>query len=329
MSYLQPEKTDRLLVSFIVTCYDLPTDLLRECIESIRRLSLPASEREIILVDDGSAHSPLPALAALADEVIYVRQSNQGLSVARNTGLQMARGIYLQFVDGDDMLLRAPYEHCLELVHKNDLDMVLFGFTRDRKDEPTAKYGETPAETGIAYMRQHNLHGSACCYLFRSSLLGELRFTPSIYHEDEEFTPQLMLRAERVCATTAVPYYYRQRENSIITTVDEALVQRKRDDIKGIILRLQTMADRLPTQERLAMQRRVAQLTMDYLYSLIVQTRSYDVVSAQVEELRAKGLFPLPSHDYTVKYKWFRLMSSTTMGLKMLIYTLPLMRKER
>ena len=47
------------LVSFILTDYNLPTDMLCECIDSILRLSLRADEREIIIVDDGSDNSPM------------------------------------------------------------------------------------------------------------------------------------------------------------------------------------------------------------------------------------------------------------------------------
>lgn len=317
------------LVSFIVTTYNLPVTMLRGCLESILQLTLRPSEREIILVDDGSQQSPLEALTDLADEIIYVRQRNAGLSEARNTGLQLSRGQFVQFVDGDDGLLRVPYEHCLDLARYGKADMVLFSFSHQPVGSSDAVYDVSPVLTGIDYLRQHNLRGSACCYLFKRSLLGELRFTPGIFHEDEEFTPQLMLRAEKVCETSALAYYYRQRDHSIVNTATLSHLQKKRDDFKGIIMRLHIMADRLPSQERLALQRRVAQLTMDFVYQQIVQTRSYDEVNAQLEDLRQQGLFPLPDRDYTAKYRWFRKMSSSSWGLRMLVLTLPRLAKER
>ena len=80
------------------------------------RLSLNKREREIILVDDGSDLTPLNELIDLRDGIIYLRQANKGLSAARNLGLRMASGSYIQFVDGDDFLLQAPYEHCLDIM---------------------------------------------------------------------------------------------------------------------------------------------------------------------------------------------------------------------
>lgn len=65
-------------------------------------------------------------------------------------------------------------------------------------------------------MSNHNLHGSACSYIFRSSIRGTLQFTPGIvYGEDEEFTSQLFLRAERIFKMETEAYYYRENPNSV------------------------------------------------------------------------------------------------------------------
>ena len=66
--------TQQPLVSFIVTCYNLPVDMLCECIDSILKLSLQPDEREIIVVDDGSEVSPMNDLLKYGDDIIYVRR---------------------------------------------------------------------------------------------------------------------------------------------------------------------------------------------------------------------------------------------------------------
>ena len=68
------------LVSFILTCYNLPLDMLCACIDSILKLSLRSAEREIIIVDDGSDNSPMNSLLKYGDEIIYLRQKNGGVS---------------------------------------------------------------------------------------------------------------------------------------------------------------------------------------------------------------------------------------------------------
>ena len=102
-------KEDKPLVSFIVTYYSEPADMLKECISSILALSLNETERQIIVVDDGADYSPINELLALSSNIVYVRQPNRGLGQARNTGIELAEGSFIQFVDGDDLLLTSAY----------------------------------------------------------------------------------------------------------------------------------------------------------------------------------------------------------------------------
>ncbi len=322
-----PQTLEKPLVSFILTYYNLPVKMLCECIESILALSLRPDEREIIIVDDGSTTSIVDNLSTYEKDILYVRQSNQGLSGARNTGIQMAKGDYLQFVDGDDLLTKAPYEHCLDLIRKSYPEMVVFDFTKTMAENKVWK--DSPIQSGSHYMRHHNIKGTACGYLFKRAILGDLRFTPDIYHEDEEFTPQLFLRAESICVTDAKAYFYRERPNSIITDNHIRKVIKRLNDQKNVICRLNTMADRLPINDKAALQRRVAQLTMDYLYNIILQTKSRHYLDRKIDELRKEGLFPLSDKDYTTKYKWFRRLTNSSKGISLLMRIIPMMNKER
>jgi hypothetical protein len=68
---------------------------------------------------------------------------------------------------------------------------------------------------------------------------------------------------------------------------------------------------------------------MDYLYNVIRQTKSSIYLEHRVEELRRKGLFPLPDHDYTRKYTWFRRLSNSRKGRALLLRIIPLFPQER
>ena len=315
------------IISFILTYYNLPVQMLCECIDSILALSLSAEEREIIVIDDGSDVSPMNELMKYGDDIIYVRQKNGGLSVARNKGLEMAKGEYLQFVDADDQLIQVPYEHCLDMIRSNaTIDMMMFELTSSNKAEKG--YDNTNLMTGSEYMLKHNIHASACGYIFKRATLGNLRFTPGIWHEDEEFTPQLLIRAEHVCATDAKTYYYYKHKGTITTHNDEKSKTKRFEDIRGVLDRLQFLCDRVPQNDRLALQRRIAQLTMDYIYQVIMQQRSQKALNSCIEDLRSKGLFPLPDKNYSKKYVWFRKMANTRLGRTILLNTLPLLKRE-
>lgn len=293
------------LVSFIVTTYNIPSQMLHQCISSIMSLTLNREQREIIVVDDGSEEPVLTQMKDFANDILYIRQRNQGLSVARNTGLQFAVGKYVQFVDGDDYLLPMPYEHCLDILkYHQPTDMVLFNLTS--KTGTPKSFNYKGPYGGAEYMLNNNIHGSACGYIFNKDMLGDLTFTPGIYHEDEEFTPQLLLMARKVYSTNASAYYYRKRNNSIIHNKKTIHKEKRLDDFLNIILRLQKVQSSLDADKYNALGRRIAQLTMDYLYNILKLTRSYNRLKQAKNVLTAHNLYPLPDQDYTLKYKLFR-----------------------
>lgn len=326
MQNIQTPKTP--LVSFIVTYYNIPIDMLRECIESIVNLSLKEEEREIILIDDGSDVVPLDELIDYRDQIIYLRHKNMGVSDARNKGIDICKGKYIQFVDADDCLIKSNYEQCLEKVKNNDPDMVLFRLSRDSVEVDSPEYFYGPV-TGTDYMRHNNLCASACSYIFRKKLLVGLRFTSGILHEDEEFSPQLILRADTVFSTDNCAYYYRERMGSRLNSNDPDNQKKKLDDAEYVIFELDHLAATLPAAERIALQRRVAQLSMDHIYNVIINTHSEKKLDEYLDRLRKRGLFPLPDREYTLKYSYFRKMINTKLGKKILLRTLPLMKKEK
>jgi glycosyltransferase involved in cell wall biosynthesis len=327
-----PLQSSQPLVSFIITCYNLPIQMLCECIDSILALSLTTEEREVIVVDDGSNTSPMNGLMQYGEEIVYIRQKNAGVSVARNAGMQIAKGKYIQIVDGDDALIKIPYEHCLDIIRTApDTDAVLFDFTRDTNYQSSSSNFLRPKPVnGSWLLRNSNLHGAVWCCLFRQAVRSQLSFTPGIcYAEDEEFMPQLLLRAEVVYATNVKAYYYRQRTTSVVHMADDASITKRLDDTHAVISHLQKMADRLPSTDRLALQRRVAQLTMDYLYNTIVLTRSRKTLETRIAALRTEGLFPLPDRNYSAKYIWFRRLSQSKTGRTLLFYAIQHLRRER
>jgi len=328
-----PFQASQPLVSFVITYHEQPAVMLKKCVESITRLSLRPAEREIIVIDDGSAVSPLVDLSPCADDIVYIRTANGGVSTARNIGVRMASGTFVQFVDADDMLISNVYEHCLDIARYGKVDMVMFGFSH--ASEASTEYTDGDILSGSDLMRTQNIHGAAWSYLFRRSIVGDLRFTPGVcYGEDEEFTPQLLLRAASVVCTTARAYFYRQHEASAIGATTHAgsgavtAIEHRLNDNRQVIFRLNRRLDTLPPSERIALQRRVAQLSMDYLYNTIMLTRDRSQLEQRIEELRLEGLFPLPDRNYTTKYTWFRRLANSATGRTALMLTLPLMKRE-
>lgn len=303
------------LLSFIITTFNLPLQYLEECIKSITVLSLRPAEREIILIDDGTEVSQINSLLDSRDDIIYVRQSNKGISMARNLGIKISSGKYIQFVDGDDLILEAPYEHCLDVVRFHDPDMVIFNETSKMKVEtPFELYGPI---MGNVYMSNNNMRSPSWGYIFKREILGTLQFTPKSYHEDEEFTPQLIIKAHNLYSTNANAYFYRQHADS--RNNDNAHREDRLKDIERILFHLKQLSENMPTDDALAMERRIDQLTMDYLYNTIRLTHSHKQLSTAIEHLKSQGLYPLPNKKYTKKYTLFRKAISSHIGRTVMI----------
>lgn len=315
------------LVSFVIPYYNLPVDMLRECVDSVLALSLSVSEREIIIIDDGSDRCPMEEMMEYGSSIIYVRQPNRGLSEARNTGLDMAKGKYIQFVDSDDKLLPRVYEKCLDIVRYKDPDMVLFDYTqKEDAGQPTEFVDSTD---GVAYMANNNIHASAWGYIFRKRILMGLRFSPGLLHEDEEFTPLLLLRAEKIYDTGYKAYFYRKRDDSITAGKSKKHILKRLNDFERIMAHLHVVAKTLPEAESEALRRRVSQLTMDYIYNIITVTGSMKQLNRRLGRMAKLGLYPLPDRKYSAKYIWFRKMANTRIGLSILMHALTMTKRKR
>lgn len=305
-----------MLISFIIPYHNEPVELLEECLHSVQSLCLGTDEYEVVVVDDGSDEP----LQISKENVTVYRQENMGLSGARNTGLSMARGQYVQFVDSDDCLIPEAYMHVLDKIRMGIYDYVGFGFSRSQsKLEPITsssfannkepEFGSEftankEYESGSEYLLTTNVRAAAWGYAFRRSALGSLRFYEGILHEDELFTPLLISQMGRMCVMECRAYYYRVNEGSITNDMSDVHIEHR---LRDMLFVLSSLNECSRTNKALA--RRVDQFTMDYLYMVWVLTRSFSRLRRESARLREKHLFPLPLKNYTSKYLFFSVVS--------------------
>lgn len=140
-------KTTPKKISAILTAYN-GERYLAEAIESV--LSQKHQADEIILIDDGSTDNT-GQIAGFYSQVRYVYQVNQGTGAARNTGVKMAAGDYLAFLDHDDLWVPDKLKIQLEILeHRPELDMV-FGMVREfySPETRTVAHPATENRTGL------------------------------------------------------------------------------------------------------------------------------------------------------------------------------------
>lgn len=327
-------------ISFVIPYYNVPTPLFKECVESILALSLTDDEREIIVVDDGSKESPAELLTAYGSSIVCVRQENGGASAARNTGIEMARGEYIQFVDADDAIIKEAYDTIIERAKEGRADIILFDYTEQNGDDDMKsrkqnnKNGQQDGQFFSApdYMARFNISASPWLYLFRKKILGDHRFVRGLLNEDELFTALLFARDCKLCKVSNVAYFYRRREDSLTTKTDIDRLLHRLNDLEKTIYNLRDAALEEHKESAVCQQallRRAHQLTMDYIYNTIIFTRSWRELTSRTERLQQNGMYPLAIKDYTITYKWFCRVANHRLGLAALSITLPLICKKR
>ena len=118
------------ILSIIVPVYNVEIYLER-CIKSILNQSF--KEFELILINDGSTDKSrdiCDKYSKLDTRIIVVHQKNLGVSAARNTGLDIARGKYIGFVDADDFIHYSMYKIMIDVIKNTSSDMVVCDYIK-------------------------------------------------------------------------------------------------------------------------------------------------------------------------------------------------------
>lgn len=206
------------LVSIIVPVYNVE-QYLDCCLASIR--SQTWKRLEIIVIEDGSTDGSQALLQShLVDPRVRLIQHerNSGLSAARNTGIEAARGDYVLFVDSDDAISATLVETCVSVATAQAADVVVFDFVPFQDGAPLpstvqASSSALPLDQESYFKLPH----FAWLKFFRRTLLDSprLRFPVGYYYEDWPFHWELGLLAQRMVELDGNWYCYRQRLASI------------------------------------------------------------------------------------------------------------------
>lgn len=222
-------------LSFLIPVYNVEA-YLSECVNSI--LCQEIADFEIILIDDGSTDASSALCDSFAAEYSCVRvihQKNSGAAAARNTGLALAKGEYIAFVDSDDRIVPGSIKQLLQWMQNGGSDLCFLDavwFYPDGSKVPIGDQiireeirGKDKATVCRHLATRPKFSGSACTKIFRTAFLrkNNLCFPETRRHcEDLAFCLDCILRAESYDALPVLYYEYRQgRSDSVTSTFAE------------------------------------------------------------------------------------------------------------
>lgn len=213
------------MISFIVPVYN-GERFLRACADSI--LGQSVREMEVIFINDGSkdgSQAILAEYAARDTRVRVIEQSNQGVSAARNRGIDEAKGEYLWFFDCDDILHADAAQKLLACAKKTGADLVAaaFGYLHEKTGKKQPVY--LPLEDGVlqgdARSQAARLSALGGCKLWRADVIrkNQLRYPPYRIAEDVGFYLCALACCERIAVLNEPVYDYRVYEGSSVQRV--------------------------------------------------------------------------------------------------------------
>lgn len=232
------------LISIIVPIYNME-NFLAKSLDSI--LNQTYEEFELLLIDDGSTDSSSSICDSYAnndERIKVVHQSNKGISGARNTGLKIAKGKYIMFIDPDDFISYDMIEKLYLNININKADISVCNYMciyNDFKNKSLIPEGIYSNHDAIELLlKDDNMPSYLWNKLYRNVVWNNIYFPEGKRYEDTYVMHKVFMNANRISVIADALYMYVRHEASITFCTSrlnswemiEALESRK-NDLKG------------------------------------------------------------------------------------------------
>lgn len=311
-------------ISIIVPIYNVE-QYIEECLDSIYNQNL--TDFEVLCIDDRGRDKSIQKVQEYVEKnniknlQIIEHSQNKGLSEARNTGINNAKGKYICFLDSDDKLEKGGIAQLLKKAEEEDLDIVegkvvelfetkcnieLGTNLLNRKDSKIMNGDEYFSNT----IKNNEYLTSAWCRIFKKELLeNKVYFMPGIKFEDEEFSPKAIIPANRVQYLNIPFYIYRRRDNSI--TTDMFKDDKWYTSYMKIIDSLEEYAKKIENKKSyVCLKNRIGQLALSVLKNPIAYGASQSQIEKIIIEVKKEKLYriPMKSKSIFIKCQGFFMM---------------------
>lgn len=221
-------------ISVIVPVYNVE-EKIKRCLESLKRQRF--YDFEVVLIDDGSTDKSgeiCEKYAGIDDRFIVIHQKNQGVSVARNTGISIANGKYITFVDSDDYVSSDFLHNLYAAISSNNADIAMCNYymLSLNKGNISMKHGYSEGivleQDKIESVFLKHIKENDCTVgyfslwnkIYRSNIIKENHIsldTGMSFGEDMLFVMQCLKFCDKIAFTEKPLYYYEMTENGLFS----------------------------------------------------------------------------------------------------------------
>ncbi|WP_275150309.1 glycosyltransferase family 2 protein [Citrobacter freundii] len=212
------------LLSVIIPCYNCQ-DYIYECLQSV--CSQVDDSVEVIVINDGSTDNSLKKIESFIKQssrtVKVISQDNQGISIARNNGIEASSGKYIALLDGDDLWAPSFWGKIRPIIESNEIDLIEFNIKVFYEYDNKMKIPSITSSDGhfkinsISDLREtfQKSQWYAWARVYKKDLFNELRFPTGRRYEDVALLPKIYLSAKEIHRITDELVLYRIRQGSI------------------------------------------------------------------------------------------------------------------
>ena len=220
------------IISIIIPLYNCEK-YIKQCLDTIFRQEMNESDFEVIVIDDGSKDSGYSLASEYAkryQNIIVIKQENQGVACARNNALEKATGDYVTFVDADDMLVSGSLGKLIKIAVENKADIVKAAHKEVPEDAVCEDFSSSHDNSSIQIMTGEEAivnvtrmkEGYCWGYLISRKLITDNRllFPPKVaFMEDWAFITQSILKSRTFVNADVLLYLYRRNSSSCMANV--------------------------------------------------------------------------------------------------------------
>lgn len=291
------------LISVIVPVYNVEK-YIRECIDSI--IFQTYNNFELILVDDGTPDNSghiCDDYAKKDSRIKVIHKRNEGVSVARNIGIEVAKGEWITFVDSDDKLEEDALQICSDFIRNQSIDLLQFRDTDSNLNDRLIYEEIVPSKQYLRLEHPITVWGS----MFKKSIINKwnLQFNSNIkIGEDLIFVTNYIKHCKQCLMLNRSLYFYRKNENGATFNMKKNEILKTLDafsDLKSytpeIEVRINNQLIELFCNKEVILNHRISKLR--HLYQKLNIRETSNIISNSV--------------------KWFKLISYFNLTFALLI----------